>query len=145
MKETCGMIIVCEGRFLVAHPTRSSWSSWSIPKGIREANETHEQAALRETFEETNLDLLRHPGARTFVGQALYPARNKTLFAFLQVLPEMPTETLVCNSFVSAGFPECDAFRWVTYDEGLLLLNKPAQILLNKVREVITGSAPPKA
>ncbi len=55
-----GLLVVAAGRVLLQH--RAAWShggdTWGVPGGARHATETAEQAARRETVEETALDLL---------------------------------------------------------------------------------------
>lgn len=54
-----GLLVVSEGRVLLQH--RAAWShggdTWGVPGGARHSTETAEQAARRETVEETALDL----------------------------------------------------------------------------------------
>jgi len=143
VKETCGLFIIHNGRFLIAHPTNGGISTWSIPKGLKDEGETYEQAAIRETFEETNIDITRYPGERRYVGQAIYPTKRKVLHAFVQVLPQLPSEELKCHTFVNGEFPECDDYRWVTYDEGMLLLPHATRVLLVRIKDKLEASESP--
>ena len=53
-----GMFIVREDhRILIGHPTNHAPNVWSIPKGKIETGETSLEGAIRETLEETNIDL----------------------------------------------------------------------------------------
>ena len=57
-----GLLVVAPGpRVLLQH--RAPWShggdTWGVPGGARQRTETAEQAALRETVEETRLDVSR--------------------------------------------------------------------------------------
>lgn len=51
----CGVIIEKEGCILLQH--RTDEDSWCIPGGVMELGETFEEAAKRETLEETNLSV----------------------------------------------------------------------------------------
>ncbi len=53
-EKSCGCIIVEDGKVLLIKQTMGHWG---FPKGHVEKNETEEQTALRETKEETNLDV----------------------------------------------------------------------------------------
>lgn len=55
MKEkSCGCIIIDNDKVLLIKQTKGHWS---VPKGHVEENETEIETALRETKEETNLDV----------------------------------------------------------------------------------------
>lgn len=49
----CGIIIVNDKRILLQH--RTDEDNWCIPGGMMEVGETFEEAAIRETMEETGL------------------------------------------------------------------------------------------
>ena len=70
-----------EPRYLIVHP--SGWYNrgkpYSIPKGLVEAGESPEDAALRETREETGLEC-RIVGS---LGEIDYKKSRKTVIAYL--------------------------------------------------------------
>lgn len=51
----CGVIIEKEDRILLQH--RTDEDNWCIPGGVMEIGESFEQAAKRETYEETGLEV----------------------------------------------------------------------------------------
>ena len=51
----CGVIIEKEGCILLQH--RTDEDNWCIPGGVMEIGESFEQTAIRETFEETGLEV----------------------------------------------------------------------------------------
>ena len=56
MKEiTCATLVTNLKHFLVCHLTGQRWNLWGLPKGIRDKNESLEEAAVRELKEETNI------------------------------------------------------------------------------------------
>ena len=59
MKITNGAYIVDSlNKVLITHPTNHPMDLWSIPKGLFDDGETDsKQAAIRETLEETKIDL----------------------------------------------------------------------------------------
>jgi 8-oxo-dGTP pyrophosphatase MutT (NUDIX family) len=58
MDTTCGLFLINNKREIVlGHPINSPYNFWSIPKGLIEVGESFLKAALRETFEETNIKL----------------------------------------------------------------------------------------
>ena len=53
-EKCCGCIIVEDGKVLLVQENKGHWG---LPKGHVEGNETHEETAIREVKEETNLDV----------------------------------------------------------------------------------------
>jgi 8-oxo-dGTP diphosphatase len=57
-----GLLVVAPGPYVLLQP-RAPWShggdTWGVPGGARTSVESAEQAALRETVEETGLDVTR--------------------------------------------------------------------------------------
>jgi ADP-ribose pyrophosphatase YjhB (NUDIX family) len=51
----CGVIIEDDDRILLQH--RTDADNWCIPGGVMEIGESFEQTAIRETLEETGLDV----------------------------------------------------------------------------------------
>jgi 8-oxo-dGTP diphosphatase len=96
-KLTAGCVIAAEfdgeTRFLVVHP--SGWYNrgkpYSIPKGMVEAGETVEDAALRETREETGIACrILEP-----LGEIDYQKTRKTVVAFLAEAITQPASLIV--------------------------------------------------
>lgn len=59
MKKSAGVIIILKNeKILICHPSNAKWvSSYSFPKGGIDEGETIKQAALRELFEETSVNI----------------------------------------------------------------------------------------
>jgi predicted NUDIX family NTP pyrophosphohydrolase len=119
MKITCGLFIISNNKLLIVHPTGHKNDSWSIPKGIFDEtiDKNHFDAAIRETFEETNLkfDILK--GKIKDLGIEKYEKRNKSLHGYLYIpFNDVTNELLKCNSFCELykkQIPEVDNFKWV--------------------------------
>ncbi len=64
--EVSSCYFTCQGRFLLLQSSehKNFGGTWSAPGGKLEPNETPKAAALRETFEETGIEL--DPGAIRF-------------------------------------------------------------------------------
>ena len=58
-QTSCGIVVFHKDAYLILHYEEDHWD---LPKGHIEENETHEQTAIRETKEETNLDVEIMPG-----------------------------------------------------------------------------------
>lgn len=57
MVESAGLLIIFNNKMLVAHPVKKKlkYGTYTIPKGKLEKGETHLEAAIRETKEETGI------------------------------------------------------------------------------------------
>ena len=148
--NAAGIFIVRKDKtLLICHPTNHEPNVWSIPKGKVEDGETNLQAAIRETYEETNLYLR---GAIEFDIHELdgvnYTHGKKKLLPFLFLENNLSSinwvevnKTIMCNSNVPddrGGFPEMDSYRWVTLDEAMGLIHYTQAACLNKIKELLT-------
>jgi len=82
-----------ETRYLIVHPSGryNARKPYSIPKGIVEAGESPEQAAMRETLEETGLECrILEP-----LGQIDYQKSRKTVIGYLAEAVTPPTSTKI--------------------------------------------------
>lgn len=58
MDISSGLVILCDNKILLAHPTNAPWKgSYSIPKGHAENDENLLEAAIRETKEEVGIEI----------------------------------------------------------------------------------------
>jgi 8-oxo-dGTP pyrophosphatase MutT (NUDIX family) len=143
-EKAAGLFLVNrEDKILVGHPTRHNPNFWSIPKGKLDGDETPLQAAIRETYEESNVKLFHDLHEFIFIGKELYRHKKKdiTLFAHFETENENWDKlNITCNSNVpeeKGGFPEMDAFRWVTLDEARTILHETQVRMLDKLDEEI--------
>jgi ADP-ribose pyrophosphatase YjhB (NUDIX family) len=57
IKESAGLVIIQNNKILLGHPTNAPWlHTYSFPKGGIEKDETHLDAAIRETKEEIGIN-----------------------------------------------------------------------------------------
>jgi len=142
-------IVRRDKKLLVCHPTNHAVDFWSIPKGKSEEGETMIQAALRETFEETNLDLTTTDAILSFNVHGLEPVnyghRKKMIYPFVYV-ENIYTKInwdeleIKCNSNVPedrGGFPEMDDYKWVSIEEARPLLHETQVACLDKIKEIL--------
>lgn len=139
-------IVKKDKKLLICHPTNRNPNKYSIPKGRVEDDEIFLEAAFRETYEETNLNL---NGSTDFTIYPLnsveYKNKNKILYPFLMLENEnskfdWDSVELKCNSNVPkkiGGFPEIDGYRWVTLDEAEELIHETQVRCLPKIKEII--------
>lgn len=62
IKISSGIVLIYDDKLLLCHPTNSKWNeTYSFPKGLKEDNnETLLETAIRETKEETGIDLNKY-------------------------------------------------------------------------------------
>lgn len=132
IQNTAGIFYIDkDGKLLVCHPTGMSQDTWSIPKGKLEEGETALAAAIRETFEEANLDCSNCTNIVTLPA-VTYVNKRKRLHPFLVVAAMnadagLEGTTFRCNSNVPesrGGFPEMDAYRLVDLDIAANILHE---------------------
>ena len=121
MKSTCGVFIINpDGHVLIAHPTNTPDTVWSIPKGMRDDGETSFNAAIREVFEETGIILPDDKSLYLRLPDAFYTKNKKRLVAFAIIHDNIDISILKCDSMVlprpgrEVVFPEIDRYMWVT-------------------------------
>jgi bis(5'-nucleosidyl)-tetraphosphatase len=105
-----------DGRTQVLLVHRRSPKLWALPKGTPDSGETTEETALRETREETGLEVVverRLRSIRYFFGRGT-TRFNKTVHFFLM----RPV-----GGSLDDHDAEFDEVRWVDLDEALAILN----------------------
>lgn len=99
-------IVVHEGRVLmVRRRVKEGELSWQFPAGAIEAGETAEQAAVRETDEETGLTV----EAVKLLGERVHPKTGRSM--------SYTACTVLAGEAHVADADELDAVAWITLDE----------------------------
>jgi 8-oxo-dGTP pyrophosphatase MutT (NUDIX family) len=137
-------IVNKEKQVLICHPTKHPSNVWSIPKGKIEIGEEVLDAAIRETLEETNIDLSE---GNSFIPLEIqtYSHKKKSLKAFLFLETKNPkvdfeSFELKCNSNVPksrGGFPEMDDYAWVDIEIARDLLHPTQVASLDRIEEIL--------
>lgn len=147
MVITSGLFIVNKlGQLLIAHPTGHSFNSWSIPKGGLDLDESELDGAIRETFEETNLDL-RGITLKNFIELPYkeYSNKKKKLKPFIIFEKELEIDLFniefKCNTFIDNnskyhGLPEMNGWMFVDLERAKKLLH-PTQVEVVKIIEIV--------
>jgi len=117
---SCGVLVLNPAReLLLCHVTGQN--HWDLPKGGIEAGETPLQAALRETVEESGLQLR----AETLLDLGRLPyTHKKNLHLFAVCMPRFDLADLHCESHYldrPSGrlLPEMDGYGWFDFTEAL--------------------------
>jgi len=114
---SCGIVVVLASReLLLCHVTGQR--QWDLPKGGIQSGETPCDAALRETHEETGLQL--PPAALVDLGRHDYTA-SKDLHLFACLSERVDPRSLACTSWFvdrrsGRSRPEMDGYGWFAFD-----------------------------
>lgn len=146
MRKTSGIFLFNnDNKFLIEHPTYHSPKFWSIPKGMIDEGESEFDAAIRETIEETSLDITKIK--YSIIKQLpdyLFKSKKKTLVSFvLRTSENLYNFPYKCESMVTftrgkklkKPFPEVDKFKWATIDEAYPLLHETQKRALDFIKE----------
>lgn len=144
MRITAGFFLVRKDyRILICHPTKAGPDVWSIPKGLLDNGEEPITAAIRETLEETNVDISKWK----FIHRLLpvrYRKGKKDLYSFAlfetQNSFDFDLFDFKCSSNVPdsiGGYPEIDDYKWATIEEARLLLHETQNVALNELENII--------
>jgi 8-oxo-dGTP pyrophosphatase MutT (NUDIX family) len=149
MKTTNGAYIVDSlGKILIAHPHNHAMNLWSVPKGLFDEGETDsKEAAIRETLEETNLNLVLFQNKTTYEDLGIFKYKHKKkqihghLFHIDLPLSDMDLY-LECKSMYEdpkSGkmFPECDITKWSDYEFASLNLHYTQRKFLQKIEHLL--------
>jgi len=129
---SCGILIVDhDDELLLCHATGTS--RWDIPKGRREPGESEQDAAIRETFEETGLRF--EPQALLELGRFRYRP-GKDLHLFATRIERIDLSRCSCSTrFRDARgrlVPEMDGYAWVPFADVAQHCAKNMTTLLTK-------------
>ena len=140
--KAAGLFLVNkEDKILIGHPTNHDPEFWSIPKGKIDEGEKPLDAAIRETFEESNIQLSKETDTFVYLGKYVYRHKKKDIMLYSIFEDEDGTWADIevkCNSNVPeerGGFPEMDDFKWVTIDEARILLHNTQVDALDVLEE----------
>lgn len=144
MIKTAGIFFIRKDyHILICHPTKHKENVWSIPKGRIEGDEDMIEAAVRETFEETNIDISNWKVLHN-LEPAPYPKSQKVLYAFALFESQNPFSfnlfDMKCNSNVpleAGGFPEMDGYKWAPIDEAEKLVHAAQINCLEQIKIII--------
>lgn len=129
---SAGFLLKSKGLYLIGCPSHRTGTTggWGIPKGRQDPGETIRATALREFYEETNLDIRSDSTIVTdwepffnygTEGKDDTGKFKKTVYVFRaydQTAKLADTvDNLKCLTFVKSGAPEIAEYKWATPEE----------------------------
>jgi 8-oxo-dGTP pyrophosphatase MutT (NUDIX family) len=112
-EKSCGCIIIEDGKVLVVQENEGHWG---FPKGHIEEGETEVQTAIRETKEETNLDVEIDENKKYVINYIVREAIDKTVVYFLAKRLNNDLKRQESEIKTIEWLPCKDAIERVTYD-----------------------------
>ncbi len=136
MKQSSGTLLYRRGgdgwEVLLVHPsgTFNRRAPWGIPKGIIDSNETPEQAARRETWEETGIQV---EGELVDLGFIDYTRSKKRVYCFAGPAPEACSPR--CASW------EVDQVCFVSIERARQIMHQDQALFLDRLLTLLTPSS----
>lgn len=131
LKTSCGFIINTPQGWLICHSTGNP--HWDFPKGVADVDEAHLDAALRETIEETGLNLTEHAHRAIDLGCFHYSKQKEVHLYLLHYDLPIDLSKLVCTSMVDRvtyQYPEVDEYMFAQPADALQKLSKSMGVWL---------------
>ena len=127
-EKSCGAIVFNENTEKILLVKMHN-GNWGFPKGHIESNETKEETAIREVFEETNIKIKIIPN---FEREIKYIPNENTIKKVTFFAGITQEENVTVDS------QEIEDFKWCTYEEALKLVTyKLQKDVLEKAKKVI--------
>lgn len=136
--KTAGIFIFDKSdRLLICRATGQD--HWSIPKGHVDANESIINAAIRETFEETGMDLSPFKHHMKKIEPVKYRSKKKELHSFIiHLQTNINVTALHCDSLIDESeTPEIDKYELVTVKKAITKIHETQVKILKDIYENI--------
>lgn len=140
MPTTCAVAVITPSKkILLVHATGAGYyGGWSLPKGIKDENETEKQAAIRECHEEAGLDISSRASELVDLGSFPYGKERQYHLFMLKYGAEVDVKKLKCSAtFSDHGdlIVECDKFQMASIQGCQLLLGKKQSSIIMSMKE----------
>jgi 8-oxo-dGTP pyrophosphatase MutT (NUDIX family) len=134
-EESAGGVVFLDGKVVILQ--RKSNKNWILPKGHLENGETHEQAAIREVYEETHLTAVpiadcgeTHYQFKTDEGNVI--DKSVRYFVMLAQSKKVKTEVFFCYYLV---LPPEQAIRKLTFPQDKKVLKSAWECYRKMLKE----------
>lgn len=138
MKKSCGIFIYHKPTNEILLGRNTNHTDWSIPKGTQEQGEKDLKTALREVYEESNVDINFLKKFKTYdLGFIKYKNKDWGMTSYLTLCDEKP-KNIKCNSYFDFNgkkLPEFDKLKWVKLDDILSGIVEIQEAQLRKIKE----------
>ena len=118
-EKSCGCIIIDNGKVLLVKQTSEDWG---FPKGHVENNETEIETAIRETKEETNIDVEIDEKHRYVIE---YSPKENVWKEVVYYIAKMKSDTCIPQE------SEIEKIEWLVFEEAL------SKLTYNNTREIL--------
>ena len=146
--DTAGILLVRKDRtILVLHPTYFDKNIWGIPKGIVDEGESHFDAAIRETYEETNLYLKDNKSFDMYKLESKpHNDNNKILHPYLFLEKDDSTVNwsgidFKCSSYATTKengtFLEVDDYKFISLDQAEETLHHAQSSCVTDIKKIL--------
>jgi ADP-ribose pyrophosphatase YjhB (NUDIX family) len=137
MKLTCGSFVIDSKNNILLCRTTGTENDWTVPKGEPNENEQLLDAAKRELFEETGINIDEYPYVMWSMGTEKYTNKNKCISGFLFKLTNIIVQKLSCSSTfmddtTGVILPEVDMYKWLPVEEAKTIMRPEQAKLLNE-------------
>ncbi|WP_082233138.1 NUDIX hydrolase [Halobacillus massiliensis] len=137
MKKISAGLILTDGEYFLGCHSTGNWF-YDLPKGGINKNERPIDACIRETKEETNLDIEKEE--LVDLGVFSYNPR-KDLHLFAKFMCDLPsTELMSCSTefihyYTKEKTPEVDGYKYIRFCEAGEFMTKNMQKVIIKAKE----------
>lgn len=118
-----------------------AYNFWDFPKGKIENDETKLQAALREVNEESGICDLKFNWGRAYYETERFGRNNKVVYYFVA---STENKSVCIENNPITGCAEHQEYRWVSYDEAMILtkhrIQKAIGWAVNRIKVFENGS-----
>lgn len=140
MKTSAGLLVYRKNgdklEYLIVHPSGAynKKAPYYLPKGKVEEKETNEEAAIRETLEETGITgKIEHP-----LTDVVYTTKTKTIKMFLaQYEKGLVDETGMCPEHDW----ENDIVKFVSSEYALSILREEFKVVIEEANKILAHSS----
>jgi 8-oxo-dGTP pyrophosphatase MutT (NUDIX family) len=138
-KSTFGIFLysIKMGKLLICKAS-GNYGGWSIPKGMAEDGESPIEAAVRELWEETGIDVNNlQISLIVELGPVLYRTRKKILKSFLYIIDDDLSDfDFKCISLVDGKYPEISDYKLVNLENAEKVLHESQASKIEEIKQL---------